>query len=65
MLYKSSDADNRPNLKVLSQLVSQHGNKSEEVQAFIDLYANDQEFMNRAQQILSYESKEKPKGENE
>ena len=65
MLYKSSDADNKPNLTVLSQLMEEHGRNSEEVQAFLDLYANDEEFMSRARRLISSRLAEECEGENE
>ena len=61
MLYKSSDAENKPNMTVLSQLVEQHGENSEEVQAFLDLYANNKDFMSRALKIISSKKEEKRK----
>jgi hypothetical protein len=53
MLYKSSDADNKPNLTVLSQLIEQHGVSSDQVLAFLDLYADDKEFIKRATALIN------------
>lgn len=52
MLYKSSDGDKKPNLSVLAELVNQHGSGSPEVQAFLDLYQEDEQFMRQAQSVL-------------
>lgn len=53
MLYKSSDGDKRPNITILSQLAEQHGKDSEEVQAFMSLYAEDEEFISQARKLMS------------
>ena len=63
MLYKSSDADKRPNLTVLAQLIDQHGRSSDEVEAFLALYADDAEFMTRARAIISSKLAEECEGE--
>ena len=64
MLYKSSDADSRPNLTVLSQLIEQHGRTSDQVQAFLDLYADNEEFMRRASSLMSSKLAEECEGDN-
>jgi len=51
MLYKSSDGDSRPNITVLSQLIEQHGEGSDEVNAFLALYEGDSEMIKAANKI--------------
>lgn len=51
MLYKSSDGDSRPNLKVLSQLIEEHGEGSDEVNAFLALYEGDSDMVKAASKI--------------
>lgn len=65
MLYKSSDADKRPNLTILAQLIEQHGRESEEVQAFIDLYTNDEDFMKSAEKMISAKTCDNNEGETD
>lgn len=64
MLYKSSDADKSPNLTVLSQLVQQHGENSEEVQAFLNLYAENEGFISKAKSLISSKITERENNDN-